>query len=80
MLTAADVDTDGLAISVMFHDRSMSARIVGETLAIDGHGQPVDKLLPVSILAASPSLLKRADIVRRYLVARGYEHVRVSYV
>lgn len=80
MLTASDVDTDGLVIRAKFHDRDLPARIVGETLAIDGHGQPVDKRSPVSVLATSDRLLKWADIVRKYLLSRGYEHVRVSYV
>lgn len=73
------IDVSGLEIAVEFRGQHLPARVVSETLAIDGHGQPADKDSLVTIVVNTPDLLSKADALRSWIRNQGYGKVIHQY-
>lgn len=69
----ASVETEGVIIRVKFEEVWMPASIVGDTLAIDGHGQPADKRSQVSIRTTGNRMSWQMVAVYRFLRSKGYD-------
>lgn len=79
MVLEPDVDTEGLAITVKFEGESLLAHVVGSTLAIDGHGQPVERHLEVTVTPLNYDAVVKRTKLLTWLVKREYTNIKVGY-